>query len=241
MRFCHLVALRQVGSNANRQALWECRCDCGNIVITSGYALRTYQVKSCGCKRGTLRYQQYRTRLFRIWWGIKLRCEYPSKADYKYYGAKGIKICKEWQTFAPFREWALSHGYNDNLTIDRIDVKGDYCPENCQWLTLEENKKKGFAERDYSKWGKHKQTKTKLYSLHQGRKKDMCDEWQDFMVFKKWADQNGYVDGLKLIRIDYSLPISPDNCKFGTQKEKYEIIMENRNRLNMKTLYENRA
>lgn len=130
-------------------------------------------------------------------------------------------------------EWALAHGYTDNLTIDRINIKGDYCPDNCQWITLEENKRKGFLERDYSKWGTHKQSGTKLYSLYHGRKKDMCTEWQDFMTFKMWASENGYVEGLCLIRLDYSRPISPNNCKFGTRKEKYKVLIENKKRLGM--------
>lgn len=67
------------------------------------------------------------------------RCERPNHISYKNYGAKGIKVCEEWQDFQTFFDWAMSHGYKEGLAIDRIDSDGDYCPENCRFLTQAEN------------------------------------------------------------------------------------------------------
>jgi len=87
-------------------------------------------------------------RLYRIWKGIKSRCFNPKQQNYKRYGGKGIKICDEWKnSYLTFKSWALANGYRHNLTIDRIDSDGNYCPENCHWLTLSENSRNGAFKR----------------------------------------------------------------------------------------------
>lgn len=81
----------------------------------------------------------YGSRLYSIWQHMRSRCNTPSTFAYEYYGGRGIKICHEWQhSFEAFRDWALSHGYTDDLTIDRVDTDGDYTPENCRWITQSE-------------------------------------------------------------------------------------------------------
>lgn len=76
-------------------------------------------------------------RLYRIWGNMISRCTNPNKPDYKYYGAKGIRVCDEWKDYATFQDWALNNGYKDNLTLDRKRSDKNYCPENCRWVTME--------------------------------------------------------------------------------------------------------
>ena len=80
-----------------------------------------------------------KTRIYGIWHGIKARCYYPKNAGYSHYGGRGINVCDEWKNnFQAFYDWAMANGYNDNLSIDRIDVNGNYEPSNCRWLTIKE-------------------------------------------------------------------------------------------------------
>ncbi len=86
-----------------------------------------------------------KTRLYSIYSGMKQRCYNPNSQPYPLYGGKGITICDDWlgdNGLQNFFEWSLSHGYNDNLTIDRLDSSKGYSPDNCQWITASENSKR---------------------------------------------------------------------------------------------------
>lgn len=90
---------------------------------------------------GITTHNNSRTRLYKIWDGMKERCYRPKHPHYKDYGGRGIKVCDEWigeQGFYCFKEWAMSNGYSENLTLDRIDNDGNYEPSNCRWVTVKE-------------------------------------------------------------------------------------------------------
>jgi len=80
-----------------------------------------------------------RPHIYIVWKNMKARCRNSNRPDYKYYGGRGIDVCSEWEDFGNFRKWAINNGYKKNLELDRIENDGDYCPENCRWVTHREN------------------------------------------------------------------------------------------------------
>ena len=92
--------------------------------------------------------KESRSHLYMIWSSMKRRCENPNMPNYKYYGAKGIKVCGEWHSFPKFKEWAKANGYVDGLSLDRIDSSRDYEPDNCQWMTLSDNATKSLVSQN---------------------------------------------------------------------------------------------
>ena len=140
-RFGRLVVLNAVPRNRGEHCVyWLCRCDCGNVKSVRGDSLRGGLIVSCGCYKRDMVTDLglSETRLYHIWEGMIQRCGNPNAASYRYYGARGIRVCPKWRKFRPFRDWALMHGYREDLSIDRIDVNGNYEPSNCRWATPKE-------------------------------------------------------------------------------------------------------
>lgn len=143
-RFGKLTILEFVPTEDD-QSHWMCRCDCGNITIAKQGHLHSGNTRSCGCSKlkKVQTHKLSRTRLYRTWSNMKQRCYNPNSCSFDRYGKKGIVVCDEWlNDFKAFYDWSIENGYDDNLTIDRIDSSGNYCPENCQWITNSENSRR---------------------------------------------------------------------------------------------------
>lgn len=147
-KFGKLTAIRPVELNKKKNVVWECQCECGNIAYIDSVRLKNGHTRSCGClisettirsNKSRAKYNARKNRLYRIYYGMKTRCYNTKEKHYKDWGGRGIKICDEWlESFDNFQNWALSHGYKDTLSIDRINNDGNYEPSNCRWATAKE-------------------------------------------------------------------------------------------------------
>lgn len=146
-RFNHFLVLSRsedkIRKNGKHIVQWKCQCDCGNIRYLSTTELKSNKCKSCGCMHdyysriNNTQHGDSHQRLYNIWLGMKARCFNEKDYHYKWYGGRGISMDKQWvNNYKSFKEWALSNGYNDKLTIDRINPNGNYEPLNCRWVDM---------------------------------------------------------------------------------------------------------
>lgn len=171
MRFGRLTVIKKIekpSGSKDRHCLWECLCECGNKTKVRTDKLRNGEVKSCGCYKvemaverilgynheklknepseEEIRNRRQRKRIYNIYRKMIERCYNEKNGHYRYYGLKRITVCDDWRkSFESFYKWAMNNNYQDGLSIDRVDVFGNYEPSNCRWTTMKEqanNKRK---------------------------------------------------------------------------------------------------
>ncbi len=164
-RFNKLLVVKRGGLTKSGNILWKCQCDCGNESLVSTDALVKSSTVSCGCykRKRVTTHGLSGSNLYDVWCAMRQRCNSKTSKDYKWYGAKGVSICNEWDDYKIFAEWATTSGYAKGLTIDRINSEGNYSPLNCRWIPLSEQ---NANKRPTIKWRHGTMTG---YALHKCR------------------------------------------------------------------------
>lgn len=188
---------------------WECQCDCGTIKPVSGTVLVNGRSKHCQkglhTRHTKITHGMRYTKIYRVWRNMKIRCCKPNSQNYYLYGGRGISVCDKWmESFENFYE-DMKHGYIEGLSLERVDVNGNYCPENCKWVTMADQ---------------CKNKRNTAYITYKGVTKRAFD----------WAEIIG-ANPRSLSRRVY-LGWSPEECLFGKQYEKIKKLILSENLLN---------
>lgn len=170
-RFERLLVLEEDYSRGGRKR-WKCLCDCGNISSVRQDGLRGGSVRSCGCLRAENSHRthgMHDTRIYRVWASMISRCSNPNDPAWKYYGGRGVQVTSEWTNFEGFYE-DMGEGYQEGLTLERLDNEKDYSVENCVWETW---KTQGYNKRrsknnKSGKTGVRKVTRSKRWQARIG-------------------------------------------------------------------------
>ena len=174
-KFDRLTAIELAGRDKSGNARWLCLCDCGQHTTISAPALKANRRHSCpSCKTKRTwdsrdSHGESKTRLYSIFHNMHKRCEKENAINYHRYGGEGVTVCDEWQTYEPFSEWAHNNGYEEHLTLDRIDNNKGYSPDNCRWAT--------YREQSLN-------TRQNRRITHNGVELTMC-EWADRLGIKR--------------------------------------------------------
>lgn len=164
-RIGRLIIVRQDGflpSGKKRQTAYLCQCACGNLCRRTLHALSYNKTQSCGCfskervSETHFVHGEIRTQLYAAWASMKQRCTNILLVGFYRYGGRGITFCDEWKEYTNFSKWAKANGYEQGLTLDRVDVDGNYEPSNCQWIPWLENKQKDRKIRYLEAFGERK-------------------------------------------------------------------------------------
>lgn len=169
--------------NERSQIICKCKCICGHESIVPLYKLKSNRIKSCGCMRNELiskskrKHGEWQTLLYSKWSGMKRRCNNKNDSHYESYGGRGIKVCKEWDDYEVFAEWAKMNNYSKNMTIDRIDLDKDYTPDNCRWIPMEEQPKN---------------KRNTVYLIYEGKQKRMVEIAKEIGIRTKTLSSRYY-------------------------------------------------
>ena len=205
---------------------WLCKCDCGNEVVVGGVQLRNGRKRSCRClekerlrtynenRKANAKYEKP-SKLYNAWANMKYRCYNKDALEYSSYGGRGIRVCDEWIKFKPFEKWALENGYAEGLTLDRIDVNGNYEPSNCRWI---ERSRQSRNKRDT------------IYVEYNGEKRpliDLCEELGVSYSRAIWRIKNGKTDVTEILsREKLKFKLTEDGLKKLSQRSKVPYYLE---------------
>lgn len=142
-RFSHWLVIEPAPKDARGRERWLCECSCGKRKAVDSYSLRKGTSTACGCLADKKTAERSRThglshhKLFGVWWSLQKRCDDPKNKRFNNYGGRGIGVCDRWRSFQAFYE-DMGASWKPGLSIERIDVNGDYCPGNCCWVSAKE-------------------------------------------------------------------------------------------------------